>query len=32
VLALRRLVNRGSKLRLDKPEAGSYAKHVAVLR
>ena len=27
VLALRRLIDRGSKLRLDKPEAGCYAKH-----
>jgi hypothetical protein len=32
VLAFRRLIDRGSKLWLDKPEAGSYAKHRVVLR
>jgi len=29
VLPLRRLIDRGSKLRLDESEAGSYAKHYA---
>ena len=28
VLAFWRLIDRGSKLRLDEPEAGSYAKHL----
>jgi hypothetical protein len=31
VLAFGRLIDRGSKLRLDEPEAGSYAKHEARL-
>jgi hypothetical protein len=32
VLALWRLIDRGSKLWLDEPEARNYAKHRAVLR
>jgi hypothetical protein len=32
VLAFGRLIDRGSKLRFNKYESGSYAKHSALLR